>query len=201
LEEEMKKITGIFVILCLGLLGLGSITPLRVRAVDVSPIKENTSIDIKFPPPASEADAKYLGLAIDQGPFSLNQIAAEAVIMEIFSTYCPHCQREASNVNKLYELVQSKGLGDKLKIVGIGATNTDYEVKIFKRKYNIPFPLFPDSDLSMTHKLPLEALVTPYFFGLKLTNKNKVKVIYSHRGAFENPEAFLEIILKETGMN
>ena len=195
----MEKVRRIFIILCLGLMGLVSISSLR--AADVSPIKEDTSIDIKFPSPASEADAKYLGLAIDQGPFSLNQIAAEAIIIEIFSTYCPHCQREAPNVNKLYELVQSKGFGDKLKIVGIGATNTDYEVKIFKGKYNVPFPLFSDSDLSMTHKLPLEALVTPYFFGLRLADKNKVKVIYSHRGTFENPEAFLEIILKEAGMN
>jgi peroxiredoxin len=85
--------------------------------------------------------------------FKINQIKSKVVIIEIFSMYCPYCQAEATNINNLNQLIENNpAYKDKIKIIGIGAGNTPFEVGTFKRKYTIAFPLVPDGDFKL-HKL------------------------------------------------
>ena len=146
-----------------------------------------------------DADEKtYLGLS-GSGAFKIPQIRAKTVVVEIFSMYCPYCQKEAPNVNRVYEKIEADpALRGKIKLIGIGVGNSAFEVGVFRKKYNIPFPLFPDGDFAL-HKL-LGEVRTPYFIGLKINPDGSHQVIHSRLGAFESPEKFLEEIVRSSDL-
>jgi peroxiredoxin len=155
-------------------------------------------LDFLLPAPENAGHRQYLGLSTDQS-FSLGQIKARVVIVEIFSMYCPVCQREAEKVNAVFRLIQSgPGLKDKVKLIGIGAGNSAYEVDFFREKYSIEFPLFSDTDFSIHKKIG--EVRTPHFFCLSLDGKNGFSVFYSGTGVIETPEAFLQTLLKDSGI-
>jgi peroxiredoxin len=148
--------------------------------------------------PGESADRSYLGLSRG-GSFKIPQISAQVVILEVFSMYCPFCQKEAPNINRLYQLIEENpNLKGKIKLIGIGAGNSSYEVNVFKARYSIPFPLFPDSDYSI-HGL-LGSVRTPYFIAVKISGDGTHRVIYSKLGAFESAESFLKLIIRSAGI-
>ena len=153
---------------------------------------------IALPLPANPVQQKYLG--VEQGKtFTIGQMRAEAVIVQIFSMYCPICQREAPKVNQLYSLIDQRGdLSRKLKIIAIGAGNSNYEVDFYRRSYSIPFPLFADEDFKIHKKVG--EVRTPHFFVLKHDKQGKVRVVYIHSGGFQTPETFLQEIIKRCGL-
>jgi peroxiredoxin len=113
--------------------------------------------------------------------------------------YCPYCQAEAPNVNRLYALIEGNpALKGKIKIIGIGIGNSHFETDIFKKKYTIAFPLIPDGDFKL-HKIMGEVR-TPYFIAVKLSGGKYPEVIYSRLGALENNDVFLEQIAKSAGL-
>ncbi|NWF52898.1 MAG: TlpA family protein disulfide reductase [Nitrospirae bacterium] len=153
---------------------------------------------IRLPIPTSNEEKGYLDLK-GEGTFTISQIKADVVIIEIFSMYCPYCQKEAPIVNELYNIIeQNPELRDKIKIIGIGAGNTSFEVDVFRKKYQISFPLFPDVDFSI-HKICGE-VNTPYFIGVKINRDQIAQVIYSKLGTIQDPAQFLNLILKNSGL-
>ncbi len=155
-------------------------------------------LDFLLPVPDNPVHQQYLGLSTE-APFSLGQIRARVVIVEIFSMYCPVCQREAENINALFRLIQSKpALKDKVKLIGIGAGNSVFEVDFFRKAYNIEFPLFSDSDFSIHKKIG--EVRTPHFFGLSLKEDGDFSVFYAESGDPSNPETFLQSLLKASGI-
>ncbi len=153
--------------------------------------------DIELSKPANPAELKYLGLS-GSGFFKVNQIKSDVVIIEIFSMYCPYCQGEAPNVNSLYAAIENNpAYRNKIKIIGIGINNSLFETNIFKKKYNVQFPLIPDGDFKL-HKIMGEVR-TPYFIVVKLKG-GKADVIYSKLGAIGDPKVFLEQIVKLSGL-
>lgn len=148
--------------------------------------------------PADKALLKYLGLS-GNGYFKINQIKTQAVIIQIFSMYCPYCQADAPNINRLYALIESDArTKDKIKVIGIGAGNTQFEVNTYKKKYKVEFPLIPDADFKI-HQIVGEVR-TPYFIVAKLDGSEQPKVLYSKLGAHEDVKAFLEQVVKTTGV-
>lgn len=140
----------------------------------------------------------YLGLK-GKTEFSIPELSFDVVIIEIFSMYCPHCQREAPAVNRFFEILTADPiLSKKIMLIGIGAGNSPYEVEVFREKYEIPFPLFADGDFDIHKKIG--EVRTPYFIGVKKKTDGTHEVFYSKLGGFENPEAFLERILDAAGM-
>ena len=154
---------------------------------------------ITLPVPETPALKDYLGLSGGDS-FKIPQIKARVVIIEIFSMYCPHCQREAPTVNGLYQKIEdTPSLKGKIKLIGIGAGNSPYEVNVFRERYHIPFPLFPDVDF-VVHKAFGEVR-TPYFVGVQLDKDGTDRIIYDKIGAFESIDHFLDLIQKRSGMN
>ncbi|MFW6217147.1 MAG: peroxiredoxin family protein, partial [Desulfohalobiaceae bacterium] len=96
--------------------------------------------------PEQEQWISYLGLESEQESFSLGQIQGRILVLQIFSMYCPVCQKEAPEVNQLFDLLQEQGLQDSIKLLGLGAGNTKLEVEVFQEKFQVEFPLFADSD-------------------------------------------------------
>lgn len=162
------------------------------------PAEGGTLPVIKLPVPKSPEERSYLGLK-GEGSFTIPQIKARVVIVEIFSMYCPYCQNEAPRVNELYNSIEKNpDLKGKIKIIGIGAGNTPFEVDVFRKNYNITFPLFSDADFSI-HKVCGEVR-TPYFIGVKINENGTHEVIYSRLGGFQDANQFLELILKLSGL-
>ena len=167
-------------------------------AVAAPPQVGGTLPEFKLQAPAASAERDYLGLS-GGGAFKVTDIKAEIVLVEIFSMYCPFCQKDAPNMNRFYETIEaSPALRGKIKVIGIGAGNSVYEVGVFKQKYAVPFPLFPDADFSI-HKL-LGEVRTPYFIAVRIDGSKGNRVIYSKLGSFGDVNAFIETLMKAAGL-
>lgn len=151
-----------------------------------------------LPIPKSPAEKGYLGLSGD-GLFKIPQIKARVVIVEIYSMYCPYCQKDAPGINELYNLIEKNpDLKNKIKMIGIGAGNTLFEVETYKKTYQVPFPLFPDKDFAI-HKACGEVR-TPYFIVVKINDDGTHQIVHAQLGNYPGAEPFLEIVLKASGL-
>lgn len=142
--------------------------------------------------------AASLGLEAGQASQPLSKVTAEVLVVEIFSMYCPYCQAEAPNVNALHDLIDKRGLGNRIKIIGIGAGNSDMEVDIFRKKYDVPFPLFSDAAFAVHQSIG--QVGTPFFYILKKTKTGGYEIVHASLGQFESPAAFLSQITRTAGI-
>ncbi|MBN1662481.1 MAG: redoxin domain-containing protein [Deltaproteobacteria bacterium] len=153
--------------------------------------------DVSLSAPSDRGERSYLGVS---GTFKIPQIKAQVLIIEIFSMYCPYCQKDAPKVNELYQKIEGNpALKGKMKIIGVGAGNSAFEVATFKKKYNVPFPLFADPDFKIYEQLG--QLRTPYFIGLNINADGSHRIFFSKLGAFEGVDAFLESMIRLSGIN
>ena len=185
-------------ICCLYVLILSAAACLPTSAADRPPAAGESFPGVVLEVPDNTDLKEYLGLK-DAGTFNIPMIGAEVVIVEIFSMYCPHCQREAPIVNRAYEIVESDDqLKGQIKFIGIGAGNSAYEVNLFKKKYNIPFPLFGDGNFVIHEQLG--EVRTPYFIGVRINKDGTHRVFYSRLGGFSDPKRFVERMVERSGI-
>ncbi len=169
-----------------------------VQAGNRSPAKGEAFPDIALVMPDKPCDMDYLGLK-GKNTFKLSQVKADVVILEVFSMYCPYCQREAPFVNQLYDMIDKRmDIKNRVKIIGIGAGNTPFEVGIFRNQYNVQFPLVPDESFAV-HKAVGEVR-TPHFFVVKINTDGSNSIIYSKVGSIQDPNQFLDMIVKDSGL-
>jgi peroxiredoxin len=192
----MKRFLAAMLILFVHILVL---TVVRGHAVQPPPVGGQLP-DFELSIPADDGDKAYLGLPgnmlyFGRGVFKVPQIGAQVVILQVFSMYCPHCQDDAPNVNALFRLIANNpATKGKVKIIGVGAGNNPYEVSLFKKRYQIPFALFPDADFSIHKKLG--EVRTPYFVVIRILPDGSHRVVYSRLASFGDPEKFLASITK-----
>ncbi len=152
---------------------------------------------IDLPIPKNEGERNYLGLS-GSGLFKIPQIKAKLVVVEIFSFYCPYCQKDAPKVNALYDLIESSSeLKNKIKLIGLGAGNSPFEVATYKKTYQVPFPLFSDKDFTI-HKACGEVR-TPYFIAVKISEDGTHQIVHTQLGDFPGAKPFLDLILNAAG--
>ncbi len=152
---------------------------------------------ITFEAPPDDKQLAYLGVTPgdDLDPAAVN---ARLVIVEFLNIYCPHCPREASRVNALYELIQDKGWGDRVKMLGIGVTNTAEEVETFVKYYKVPFPVVPDYTLKSADILG--EVYTPYFVVILRPAQGPTRVLYAADGALPPAQQFLADMAAQAGL-
>ncbi len=160
--------------------------------------------------PDDEKSLSYLGLTPGHGQisdsgsvsgtsFKLEQIDTKILVIQIFSMYCPICQREAKQVNTVYDLIRAdQQLNKTIKVIGIGAGNSVFEAQFFKTNYNIEFPMFEDPKFIIHKKIG--QVGTPHFFGLKITEGKSASLFFSHSGPIPEPEKFLQRLKTESGL-
>jgi peroxiredoxin len=177
----------IFVFLVLsGYPAFGSETKEEIQALTAGMNLPQFTLDV----PASEKEKQYLSLK-NPKPFSLSEIPAKLMVLEIFSVYCPHCQKQAPQLNKLYSLInQDSELSCDIKMMGIAAGADQSKTDKWKATFHIPFPLFADPKTEIWEKfgkpgVPLTLVVT-----------NSGKIESTHAGATEDIEAFFREIKK-----
>jgi len=156
-------------------------------------VNPETLASIRFPMPQDRAHREYLGLGAGDS-FTLGQIKADAVMVELFSMYCPICQSEAPKVNDLHRVIsQDQSLKARVRFLGIGIGNTPYEVEVFRKKFKIPFPLVPDEDFT-AQKAVSEKIRTPTFLVLRIELGKRLRPVGVHVGEILKPQEFLETL-------
>lgn len=123
---------------------------------------------------------------------------ASYVLLEIFSMYCTFCQADAPQVNQLYDLIKQQKLEGALKMVGVGAGNSDYEVGVFRKKYKVPFPLLVDPDFNAHQALGQPR--TPFYILLKLKTGGEPQILFTHLGPIDQPQEFLATLKQKASL-
>jgi len=171
---------------------------LHCQAAEQPPLEGEILPEITLPIPDEPKEREYLGLN-GKGTFKIPKIKADVVIVEVFSMYCPFCQKEAPNVNALYRIIdENEDLKQRIKIVGIGAGNSAFEVNTFRSAYGIRFPLFADMDFTIHEAMG--KVRTPYFVVIKIDKNGSHKIIYSKVGSIGDARSFMQFVAKESGL-
>ncbi len=179
--------------------GCTGVTP--APSPEITPAKTTPAAGAELPPislttPTNESTRSYLGLSgAASKTFSPAQIECDLLLIEIFSMYCPYCQREAPAVNQLFQLMQNNPkLSRRIKLIGIGVGNSAFEVGIFKHRYNIEFPLFADENYIIHNHLG--RVRTPFFIAVANRGAEKNQILLTKLGDFSSPEIFLKTLIK-----
>jgi thiol-disulfide isomerase/thioredoxin len=151
--------------------------------------------DLTFSGALSAADRTYLGL-IRSGPFTLKDIQAKYLLVEIFSDTCPHCILAAPEVNRLYRLIENNprlrggdGQPAVLKMMGVGFYCKQAAMEVWRIKYDVPFPLLPDPQALVGKALDIPGVPTYVLLD------RQGRVVFVHAGEIGNPVKFLRRIL------
>jgi len=136
----------------------------------------------------------YLGVSGDT--VKVSDIKGDYLFIEAYSMYCPICQRDAAEVNEVYEKITAIDPQVRVKFIGLALGNTAYEVKFYQKKYSVPFPLFVDEDYAV-HKA-LGEVGTPSFYIVKLGPKPET--LYMKEGELKDKEALLKMIKATAGL-
>ena len=128
-------------ILVLAVAAAALLSGATAAAQGVQPRPGDRLFDLTLPVPGERADRNYLGLSGWGKTFRMADIKANLVLIEILSMYCPFCQKEAPVVNRLHEAIEKDpATGGKIKIIGVGAGNSSYEVEVFRKNMAFPSP-------------------------------------------------------------
>lgn len=140
--------------------------------------------------PGSKEVQQYLGLK-DAAPFPLLQVPAKLLLVEIFSTTCTTCMKSAPGMNKLYKFIRNDQiLSNDIKMFGIGVGDKEKRINVWRTKFRVPFPLFPDPKRVIHKKFGLPG--TPY----TVLINHSGKVLYAHGGQIKDIEKFLGTLKK-----
>ncbi len=162
--------------------------------VSISPAfagSDELNLDFALPAPLEKIHQNYLGVDPGQA-FTLDRVKADILVIEIFSMYCPICQREAPHVNTLYQRL-AKVKDQSVRLIGIGAGNSSFETEFFKKTYGIEFPLFSDDKFIIHKKIGEKG--TPFFIGLKPGAPKADRVFFTHSGDIKDLDAFVAKLL------
>ena len=139
-----------------------------------------------LPAPDAQQALSYLGLTTT-APYTISQIDAKLVLIEILSALCPHCQANAPVLNRLYQVIRNDAdLVGGVKIIGICVGNDKTQIDAFKKSFKVSFPLIPDENLAIAPAL--KVMETPTM--VLVTHSGKV--LWSHSGEIKDLDGLLK---------
>jgi thiol-disulfide isomerase/thioredoxin len=88
------------------------------------------------------------------GPFQLSTSGAtKPTLLEVFATWCPHCQREAPLLSTLYDQYKSRvnfiGVAGSANAIDGSSPETQVDVVDWAQKFDARYPVAFDPDLSV----------------------------------------------------
>jgi thiol-disulfide isomerase/thioredoxin len=94
--------------------------------------------------------------ATTAGPFDSTKTDGKPVLLEVFATWCPHCQHETSVLNQLYAKY-----GSRIDFVAVSGSamgmdenspETQADVVTFGQTFSVRYPIAYDSTLDVAKK-------------------------------------------------
>jgi thiol-disulfide isomerase/thioredoxin len=98
--------------------------------------------------------APLFSVSTTAGPFDLAS-AKTPVLLEVFATWCPHCQHETKILDDMY-----KKYGKQISVVSVSGSNvggdgntpaSQADVIAFAQKYDVTYPIAYDPDLKVAN--------------------------------------------------
>lgn len=168
-------------------------------SVNPEPRKGGRIPIISLPAPRGSEEKIYLGLSSGDGFFKIHQIQAQVILMKIFNLYCPMCQSTASTLVELHSQIENHpDLNGKIRLIGIGAGNSQPQIEAFKQNNSVPFPLFPDPNFSI-HKA-LGEVPTPFFIAIKMNKNGSHEIVYTRLGSLTDIGGLLDSMVEACGI-
>jgi peroxiredoxin len=129
--------------------------------------------------------------------YTLEALRGKVVMLEFFSTDCPHCQRSATNIMTFYKELHPRGLEVLAVATNPGANKLIPE---FAQRFGVTYPMAV-GNLPLMKAFATGPLYVPYVFFID----RKGMIRFEHPGqdaAFHNNEiqnarAEIELLLKE----
>lgn len=92
-------------------------------------------------------------LSTTGGPFDSTQLQGKPMLLEVFATWCPHCQRETAVLNRLYAK-----FGSRVNFVSVSGSvyamdsqtpETQADVIAFAQRFGVRYPIAFDPKLAV----------------------------------------------------
>jgi thiol-disulfide isomerase/thioredoxin len=108
--------------------------------------------------------APLFSVATTAGPFDITKAGDKPTLLEVFATWCPHCQRETVVLNQLYGKYKGKVnfvavSGSPYDMSGPPGENpgtpqpeSQADVVNFMQKFNVTYPIAFDPDLKVANE-------------------------------------------------
>ncbi len=137
----------------LGILALIAIIAVGVNS-QIPKVASVANVSAKLT--AGETAPSFAALPTTEGVFDLSQAAGKPVLLEVFATWCPHCQRETATLNEIYDAYK-----DRIHVIAVsgsaygidGSTpESQADVVSFIQKFNVRYPVAYDPTLDVANK-------------------------------------------------
>jgi cytochrome c biogenesis protein CcmG/thiol:disulfide interchange protein DsbE len=101
--------------------------------------------------------------ATDGKTYTLSELRGQAVIINLWATWCPPCRAEMPAIQKLYDEYKDQGL----VVLAVNSTVQDDATAIapFIAQYGLTFPILLDENGDVTRAYQLRSLPSSYFIG------------------------------------
>ena len=146
-----------------------------------------------FPPLTFTEDLAYLGL-FEGKPFTLGDVQADLIVLELLNIYCTSCQKQAPIYNEVFDLVEKdSALKGKVKWMGVGVGNNQREVESFRSRKRIPFPIVTDTQFKLYEAVGGPGGIrTPFTVLVRKDEKGRGIVVDSHMGFRREKDEIIE---------
>jgi hypothetical protein len=144
----LKKSVLISVLLSIGLfiLSAGG-ADLRAQEKWIKKGAAFPEVALKTPPQAK--DKAYLGIS-GGANFTIKDLKAEVVLVEIFDVYCLPCQKQVPLYKQLFGMIQANpAVRDQIKMIAIATGNDEGEIKKFQDHFQLPYPIISDPKFAL----------------------------------------------------
>lgn len=142
---------------------------------------------------SGEGDRDYLGLPDGAKWFSLSDLNARFVLIQLYNTMCSDCVAETKMLTNFYREVEADPvLKGQLKIIGLGVYDSNQSVVRFKKHYEVLYPLFSDRHGQIFECLGQAQLPLAYLVRSKGDGTWLIELV--KRGYFEPDENFLKVL-------
>jgi cytochrome c biogenesis protein CcmG/thiol:disulfide interchange protein DsbE len=97
----------------------------------------------------------------DQQTITLSELKGQAVLVNVWATWCPPCRAEMPAIEKLYLEYRDRGF----IVLGLNDTVQDKQEAIipFIKEYNLTFPILLDELGEVSHTYQIRSLPTSFF--------------------------------------
>ena len=167
MEDIMKRLLVTFIVL---------LVALQLSAQDRKPARADLALGSPMPSFTIESST--------YGKISSSDLKGKVVLINLFATWCPPCQQELAQVQKI--LWPKYKDNSNFRMLVLGREHTDADLEKYNQKKGFTFPLYPDPARGVFSKFADQTIPRTYLYG------KDGKLVYSATGY--SPEEFAKLM-------